>query len=159
MMQDHQAYASLDRILTMALSTYAWPRAIHPRTGGGSFGEGHDPLVTALFLRVIRSILIREENDALVLGAAFPTHWYEPGTVITVDNAPSSFGTISYRIEAGEQQVELQLEGDYRFPPQSVRWNVPFAIKSAVVNDRKALHREHTILLLPQTRKVVLSRE
>ena len=159
MMQDHQAYASLDRILTMALSTYAWPCAVHPRTGGGSFGEGHDPLVTALFLRVIRSILIREENDALVLGAAFPTHWYEPGTVITVDNAPSSFGTISYRIEAGEQRVELQLEGDYRFPPQSVRWNVPFAIKSALVNDRKALHREHTILLLPQTRKVVLSRE
>lgn len=159
MMRDDQVYASLEQILAMALSTYAWPRAVHPRTGGGSFGEGHDPLVTAMFLWVIRSMLIREENDSLILGAAFPAHWYEPGTVIAVDKAPTGFGGIGYRIEAGIDQVELQLEGEYRFPPQNVRWDVPFTIKSAVVNDREALHREHTILLLPQTRKVVLNRE
>ena len=159
MMRDHQAYTSLEQLLALALPTYAWPAAVHPRTGGGSSGEGHDPLVTALFLWVIRSILLREENESLILGASFPAHWYEPGTVIAADRVPTSFGNIGYRIEADADRVELQLEGEYRYPPQNVRWDVPFAIKSAVVNDREALHREHTILLLPQTRKVVLNRE
>lgn len=158
-MRESRAYAALEQLLAMALPTYAWPRAVHPRTGGGSFGEGHDPLVTALFLWVIRSILIREESDSLILGASFPAQWYEPGTVITVDNAPTSFGNLGYRITADAGKVELQLQGEYRYPPQTLRWEVPFTIKSAVVNDREALHREHSIILLPQTRKVVLNRE
>ena len=55
--------AGLDRLawlLAAGGATSAWPDHLHPRTGAGSDGRGHSPVVTAAFLLLVRDLLVIE---------------------------------------------------------------------------------------------------
>ncbi|MBN2559594.1 MAG: hypothetical protein JXQ75_01505 [Phycisphaerae bacterium] len=52
----------------------------------------------AAFLERFRNMLVMEEGDCLWLGRATPRAWLEQGKRITVQGAPTHFGTVAYRI-------------------------------------------------------------
>lgn len=139
-------------------STFAWPEALHPRTGGGSFGDGHSRMATAAFLTFIRHLLLHENGDTLVIGGLMPSAWFEAGQSVEIGRAPTRFGPVGYAIQGDKDHVELQLDGDYRVFPQKILWTVPFEVGSATVDGVDAHHRQNGIYLLPQTRRVVLKR-
>jgi len=52
----------------------------------------------AAFLERFRHMLVMEEGDRLWLGRATPRAWLEQGKKITVERAPTHFGTVAYQI-------------------------------------------------------------
>jgi hypothetical protein len=61
-------------------------------------------------LRLLRNLLVREDGDTLWLGQAIPRDWLAPGQRVAVNDAPTTFGPVSYRIEAhadGSMSVKL----------------------------------------------------
>ena len=52
----------------------------------------------AAFLERFRHMLVMEEGDWLWLGRATPRAWLEQGKKITVESAPTHFGTVAYQI-------------------------------------------------------------
>ena len=94
---DPRAWRRLRWMLDAASPTYTWPEAVHPRLGGGSFGEGHHRGATAAFLGFVRHALVREEADGrLALASVFPPEW--AGQPLEVHDAPTHYGRISYAL-------------------------------------------------------------
>ena len=52
----------------------------------------------AAFLERFRNMLVMEEGDWLWLGRVTPRAWLEQGKKITVESAPTHFGTVAYQI-------------------------------------------------------------
>jgi hypothetical protein len=61
-------------------------------------------------LRLLRNLLVREDGDTLWLGQAIPRPWLAPGKRVAVNEAPTTFGPVSYSIKAerdGSMHVEI----------------------------------------------------
>jgi hypothetical protein len=94
---DLKAWRRLRWMLDAATATFAWPEAIHPRLGGGSFGDGHHGGAVAAFLGFVRQVLVRETADGTVaLATIFPPEW--SGQPFEVHDAPTHHGRISYAV-------------------------------------------------------------
>ena len=64
----------------------------------------------AKFVNRLRDMLVREDGDTLWLAAGIPRRWLAPGEKIELRDAPTYFGPVSYRIEAGAASVEAQVQ-------------------------------------------------
>jgi hypothetical protein len=94
------------------------------------------------FMEQFRSLLVWEDGNALWLAKATPRHWLEQGKKISVKNAPTYFGTVTYEIvsDADHQSITATVEMPSRNPPKAVllRFRHPKALpmKSVSVNGR-----------------------
>ncbi|GIU94819.1 MAG: hypothetical protein KatS3mg012_1276 [Gaiellaceae bacterium] len=81
----------------------------------------------AAFLETVRLMLVRERLDgagrpvALELAHATPRAWLEPGKAIAVERMRTSFGRVSFRIEAGASSALVTLHIPERAPIGSLR--------------------------------------
>jgi hypothetical protein len=90
---------SLERfawVLSVASATGTWPEVVHPRTGGGSAGDGHHGATGAEVLRFVRELLVRETDSGLALCRVLPPDWLGQG--FEVHDAPTAFGRLSYAV-------------------------------------------------------------
>jgi hypothetical protein len=71
--QVDQCWDAIDTVARLASPTGQWPEAIHPRTGGGCMGDGQHIWAAAEWLLMLRNLFVREEGDALVVGAGVHT--------------------------------------------------------------------------------------
>ncbi len=90
------AVARLRWLLDVGAPLWAWPELVHPRTGGGSGGQGHDGSATAAFLDLVRAHAVVETPEGLDLLAAVPPEWY--GQPVEVHGLTTSWGTLSYAV-------------------------------------------------------------
>ena len=94
------------------------------------------------FMEQFRSLLVWEDGNTLWLAKATPRHWLEQGKKISVKNAPTYFGTVSYEIvsDVDNGKITATVEMPSRNPPKSVllRFRHPTAlpIKSVLLNGR-----------------------
>lgn len=73
----------------------------------------------AKFVSRLRDTLVREDGETLWLAAGAPRRWLAPGEKIELRDAPTYFGLVSYRMEAGAGQVEATVELPRRNPPKT----------------------------------------
>jgi len=90
----------------------SWPTVVNPRTGGGSAGRLHDPVVTARFVRTVRRLLVRElpRDAGLALCSVVPESWW--GQALDVRDAPTAFGRCSFSIRWHGERPALLWELD-----------------------------------------------
>lgn len=64
-------------LATSATGAMTWPEVVHPRTGGGAVGTGHDPVATAEVLLAVRDllVLVSPSGDDVALTPVLPTSW------------------------------------------------------------------------------------
>jgi hypothetical protein len=73
-------------------------------------------------LRLFRNLLVREDNEVLWLGQAIPTAWLAAGKHVAVNNAPSEFGDLSYRIDSHtDGNMHISLNPPSRRLPKEIR--------------------------------------
>jgi hypothetical protein len=90
------ALARLRWLLDIGAPLWTWPELVHPRTGGGSGGQGHDAAATAAVLDLLRGLVVVETADGLDLLPAVPAEWY--GQPIEAHGVPTAWGTLSYAV-------------------------------------------------------------
>jgi len=75
----------------------------------------------AMWLQQFRSMLVLDEDGRLRLSVASPREWFEDGKTISVKNAPTFFGPISYEIrsEAKSGMIKARVEFAPRKTPKS----------------------------------------
>jgi len=101
----------LQALARSASSTWCWPEAIHPRTGGGCMGDGDHGWAAAEFLSLLRQILVRETPEGLELLSGTPADWIARGGV-RLTGATTSFGTLDLEVRprnGGRTLVEWAL--------------------------------------------------
>jgi hypothetical protein len=99
---DRRALDRLDRLVRAGGPTASWPRRLDDR-GAGRGGQGDDPVATALFLQLVRSVLVRERRPAptarpvaLDVLSLVPASWMGQG--IEVHDAPTTFGPFGFAV-------------------------------------------------------------
>jgi hypothetical protein len=104
----------------MSRDTYAAVECTSIRTGENYWMLPHTYSNTQQ-LRLLRNLLVREEGSRLWLGQAIPRPWLAPGQQVAVNAAPTTFGEVSYRIEAmSERGARVQLSPPTRNPPEEI---------------------------------------
>jgi hypothetical protein len=93
---DDRALARLGWALEAASPTEAWPEAVHPRLGTGCGGAGHDLVAAAELLRLVRRLLVCEEDGGLVLCPVLPDGWRGQG--LEVHDLATTAGAVSFAV-------------------------------------------------------------
>jgi hypothetical protein len=94
----------------------------------------------AAFLERFRQMLIMEEGDQLWLARATPRAWLAQGKQIVVQNAPTHFGVVTYRIVSSADEgkikatVEMPPRGEQKIVLLRFRHPKATPIKSVTVN-------------------------
>jgi hypothetical protein len=71
--------AALERLrwlLDHATATATWPEEVHPATGGGAAGAGHDGVAAAEALLLARDLLVRSTSAGLEVCPVLPPEWH-----------------------------------------------------------------------------------
>lgn len=126
-----EAWNALRFLLKHASPTYTWAEAIHPNTRRGGHGDGHHGWVSADVVSFIRSALLFEEKDHLVLTPALPDEWIFETASIKVERAATYFGNVDFTLAFGEHNATLVLNGRWREPPAYIEWNLPVTLVNA----------------------------
>jgi hypothetical protein len=137
----------LHYILSRATSVGVWPEAIHPKTGGGSMGDGMHLWAAADFLLLLRDLLLFEDGDTLVITPAPLPDWFAWGSRLELRRAPTYFGEVSYRLEGFADEVRLELDAAWRRTPLRLEWNAPFPIETAVVDGREINVNDYRLIV------------
>lgn len=69
----------------------------------------------------LRSLFVREDGDALLIGQAVPESWLEPGRRCGLRHVVTYFGEMSVLFEAESDRIVVRLKGPRRNPPESIR--------------------------------------
>lgn len=87
----------------------------------------------AMWLQQFRAMLVFDEDGALRLSAAAPREWFEDGKTISIKNAPTLFGNISYDIhsEVNSSKISAKVSLSSRKAPSkfTIRFRHPKELK------------------------------
>lgn len=100
-----RAWELAETIFRQSQPPYSLPEAIHPKTGGGSMGDGHHGWAAAEIVLFLRDCMVREVGNGLLLFGGRNNRLVERGRETRVENAPTDFGPVS---------VSVQFETDHR---------------------------------------------
>jgi len=141
--KDQRYLELLNAVADAASPTGQWPEAIHPATKGGCMGDGQHVWAAAEWVLIIRNCFVREEEGELILLSGVPPDWYKTDTNISFGPAPTSFGTISIRMDIDRTQLKISWQGSWHGKRPSIVVHLPDhdpveADEDAVVIQRKA---------------------
>lgn len=90
-------------------------------------------------LRLLRTLLLREEKNVLHLGEGIPRAWLEPGKHVAVNAAPTEFGEVSYRIDAQpDGSAKVTITPPSRQAPQEIRLHLRHPGQKSVASVKAA---------------------
>ncbi len=113
-----EIYALLDDVKPFIRAYFnTFPSLVNPEdlsfwehfAAHGAWNKTHE---TAYFLHQTRVMLVNERGNELWLAPLITDRWLEDGKTISVTNAPTLFGTVSYRIESHIADGHIDAEID-----------------------------------------------
>jgi hypothetical protein len=87
--------------------------------GAGAWNKTHE---TGYFLHQTRTMLVTERGDQLWLAPFITSNWLKDGQKLSVSNAPTRFGAVSYQIESrlAEGYIRATIQPPTRQPPSRI---------------------------------------
>jgi hypothetical protein len=95
-----------------ASTTGTWIEEQLPRGGGTrTGGDASNASASALFIQLIRCMMIYERDSTVDLLAGVPEQWYVPGSSIELKSVPTMFGpcTLRLRLSPSGRDVEVRV--------------------------------------------------
>jgi len=107
---------------------YGMTRETYAAVEYGSIKDGCNPdTLPDLYsntqqLRLLRNMLLREQNGRLLIGQAIPRPWLEHGKQVKVENAPTAFGKTSFTVDSrvAEGRIVVTLDPPTRQSPAAI---------------------------------------
>lgn len=108
----------------------------------GAWDKTHE---TGYFLHQTRTLLVQERGEDLWLAPLIPGEWLRAGRSLSVSNAPTRFGPVSYHVNSRlPASIEVRILPPQRIAPQSIKLRLRHpegrAIQRVTVNGRE--HQE-----------------
>jgi hypothetical protein len=90
----------------------------------------------AEYVTFLRNMLVREQGDGIALMSALSPTWLKPGDAVSVHDAPTNFGKVSFTLRPTDDGARLEWHADVP-DGTPIRWPLPDYAK-----DVKADHLE-----------------
>ena len=111
--------------LLHSTATHAFPEGIYYKKREAWSDTIPHATGAANYAFLLRHALIHEQGNELHLLSGVPDWWLESGREISVENAPTHFGPISFSVRGKAQGIELRFDPPRRTAPSSVVLHVP----------------------------------
>ena len=109
-----------------------------------------DGAASAKTIELLRNMILREDEDDLVLLSAVSPDWLRPGQALTTTAAPTNFGPVSLRLQSGADGFDLRVTSQFRNPPKRLVVRIPwFFAVDGVEADGKGVTPSGGHLILP----------
>ena len=146
----------LNWLLDHSTTTFTWPEAIHPHTGGGCMGDGHHGWMVADILHIMRNLFFFEEKQKLILTPLYPKEWLKAGKKLKINRAPTYFGEISFELNCLGKEVVLTMEFPYSSALREIEFNLPYDFDIKSIDGQLRYKENKKAIFHPQVKKVVL---
>lgn len=94
----------------MQSPTHTQPEGIHPATFCGCEGDGISLWAGVECFMLIRNMLVLEQDNTLWITPCIPREWLADGKVIEINQAPTFYGELNYRIESKVADNVINME-------------------------------------------------
>lgn len=97
---DAEAIEMLYAIANHASPFGTWVEEQLPKPAGvRNTGDQSNATASALFIKLMRRLLVLERGSQLELLAGVPAFWYKPGARIELNDTPTLFGQLNFRLQ------------------------------------------------------------
>ena len=160
-----KAWEVAEAIFRQAAPPYSLPEAIHPKTGGGTMGDGHHGWAAAEIILFLRDCMVREKGETITLFGGNAGRLLRKGKNAMIQNVPTRYGALSCSLTfMDETSATIALEGNFAadVSPSALEIHLPFDVKTAAASSpnhisvRKGENRGTVISCSPKIRTLFL---
>ena len=127
-----EAFRIQQAILDYGSPTWGWYEEFEQNPPRG-YADIPDVWSTCELLLLTRELLVLEKGDSLLLAPAIPNSWTEPGKKLSMSNAPTQFGPVSYDCTWSDGHAETTIRVTSTSAPKSIRLKlVPEGTRASV---------------------------
>jgi hypothetical protein len=98
-------------------------------------GDGQHAWAAAEWVMILRALFVREEDQALVLGAGIPEAWLHQGGTLSFGPTPTPWGPVTVTITTEGAAPTVQMQGQWRGEPPTIEARLPGRPATAVPDD------------------------
>ncbi|MCF8096180.1 MAG: hypothetical protein K9J79_12560 [Desulfobacteraceae bacterium] len=128
------------KVAELASPTGQWPEAIHPHTGGGCMGDGQHGWAAAEWVLMMRSLFVREEENALIIGSGVFPEWLSESQPLGFGPTPTPYGPVSVNIVRQNGSAHVEVSGDWRRQSPEIRVVLPGFTRASVDAGENSTH-------------------
>jgi hypothetical protein len=109
------------------------------------------------YRNLLRNMMLREEDNDLHLLSAVSPEWIGAGKQIAVERAPTTFGTLSFKLEMPSANAAvLTLHTDFSTPPKKIVLHLPWFMETRSITAYGVAYRANDgLVVLPASAQVV----
>ncbi|MBN2400870.1 MAG: hypothetical protein JXN64_00575 [Spirochaetes bacterium] len=124
-----RVHSIIEKLFEFGKEKYILPDYTNPKTGCGTRGEGDSLKVICLFITLLRSVIFIDSQDKLDIFPVPKAEWFIEGSEISVEDAPSLFGKINFKVISTKNEVQFYFTGLPKYLPPGIAINLPFPTK------------------------------
>jgi hypothetical protein len=129
LVRDARVHSIIEKIFEFGKEKYILPDFVNPKTGCGIRGEGDSVKVISSFITLLRSVLFMDSEEKLEIFPVPKAGWFIEGSEIKVEDAPSIFGLINFKVISTKSEVQFYFTGLPKYLPPNIVINLPFQTK------------------------------
>jgi hypothetical protein len=129
------AWEVADTLLLQAKPPYSFPEAMHPRSGGGSMGDGHHGWAAAEIILFFRDCVVNDRGAQLVLFGGCHGRLLRENVDAVFQRMPTKFGMLSCSLTfEGRKRAVLLLDAAFgnTVHPDPIEVHLPFVVRKAI---------------------------
>lgn len=108
--EDSIAADLLYAIANHASSTWTWVEEQLPRRlGTRTTGDASNATASALFIKLVRRMIILERDSTMDLLAGIPPEWYRAGAHMEVNDVPTLFGRCAFHLDVAHDDSRVTI--------------------------------------------------
>ncbi|MFH0974170.1 MAG: hypothetical protein V1874_00135 [Spirochaetota bacterium] len=127
--KDPRVHNIIAKIIEFGGEKYVLQDYINPKTGCGIRGDGDSLKVISAFFILLRSVIFMDSHELLEIFPLPKSEWFSEGSEIEIQNAPSLFGNINFKVITIKNEVQFYFNDLPKFLPPQMRINLPFPTK------------------------------
>ena len=125
-LNDNRSLDIADFLLGIGAGKYCLPAYLHPVSLNGISGEGESGLSNSMILIFLRNMLFIDTPNRLEIFPCPRKDWFVPGSEFTVENAPSRFGMIFFKVVCTINEIQLYFTELPKYIPPDILIHLPF---------------------------------
>ncbi|PKL37632.1 MAG: hypothetical protein CVV44_14905 [Spirochaetae bacterium HGW-Spirochaetae-1] len=128
-MNDKRIYDILKKIFKVGGKTFCLPEFVSPGSMNGVWGDGCSKIISAELFSLLRDIIFIDLPERLEIFPVPLEEWFIPGKDIIIEDAPSRFGGISFRVATTQNEVQFHFDKLPKYVPPEILITLPFKTK------------------------------
>ena len=107
---DSTAVELLYAIANHASPTWTWIEEQLPRSlGTRTSGDASNATASALFIKLIRRMVLLERDSTMDMLAGVPAEWYYPGAHLEGKSLPTTFGSCTFKLDVAKDDSRVTI--------------------------------------------------